>query len=238
MGGHLKLFPLNTVLFPGSALNLHIFEPRYRQMIAECLEDGEVFGVCLIREGDEAGDLEVTPHDVGTTAEISAMRPLDGGRFFLSTVGRKRFRIERILARDPYLLAEVEYLDDEPVSGGATVDALLARITKVFAEYLRLVVAFSGTSAEVTLPDDAVEASYLIGGALQIADTMKQRLLELPTTEERLVVELEFLRRLLPQLRALLERKRDAPPAERANRPTGTVRAAQEKYFGKHFSLN
>src|ERR1700732_2780938 len=108
MAGHLKLFPLNTVLFPGSVLNLHIFEPRYRQMISECLEDGEVFGVCLIREGDEAGDLEGTPHDVGTQAEMSAMPPLDGGRFFLSTVGRKRFRIERILARDPYLLAEVE----------------------------------------------------------------------------------------------------------------------------------
>jgi len=238
MAGHLKLFPLNTVLFPGALLDLHVFEPRYRQMIAECLEDGEAFGVCLIREGDEAGDLEVTPHEVGTTAEISAMRPLDGGRFFISTIGRERFRIERILGRDPYLLAEVEYLDDEPVSDGATVNALLTQIAKVFSEYVRLVVAFSGTSADVALPDDPIEASYVIGGSLRIADAMKQRLLELPTTEERLLVELEFLRRLLPQLRALLERKRDVPQAERANPPGGSLRADQEKFFGKHFSLN
>jgi len=226
------------VLFPGGVLNLHVFEPRYRQMIAECLEDGEAFGVCLIREGDEAGDLEVMPHEVGTTAEISAMRPLDGGRFYLSTVGRKRFRVERILARDPYLLAEVEYLDDDPVADESVVDGLLVQIGKAFAEYLRLLVEFSGNSLELVLPEDPIEASYFIGATLQVADAMKQQLLELPTTEERLVVELEFLRRLMPQLRALLERKRDAPQEERANRPGGSVRADQEKYFGKHFSLN
>jgi Lon protease-like protein len=238
MAGHLKLFPLNTVLFPGSVLSLHVFEPRYRQMIAECLEDGEVFGVCLIREGDEAGDPEVTPHDVGTTAEISTMRPLEGGRFYINTIGRKRFRIARILERDPYLTAEVHYIDDEPAENGTLIDALLAQINKVFAEYLRLLVEFSGSSTEVILPDDPIEASYLIGDALQVADALKQQLLELDSTEERLTVELGFLRRLLPQLRALLERKRDAPQAERANKPGGSARADQERYFGKHFSQN
>jgi len=79
----LRLFPLNTVLFPGAALNLHIFEPRYRQMIAECLDGNEAFGVVLIREGEEAGDPEVQPHDIGTTAEISEVTPLPAGRYYL-----------------------------------------------------------------------------------------------------------------------------------------------------------
>ena len=92
--GRLRLFPLNTVLFPGAVLNLHVFEPRYRQMIAECLAGNEAFGVVLIREGQEAGDPEVTPHDIGTTAEIDDVTPLPAGRYYISTVGRRRFRIE------------------------------------------------------------------------------------------------------------------------------------------------
>ena len=68
--GRLRLFPLNTVLFPGAVLNLHVFEPRYKQLVSECLEEGAPFGVSLIREGDEAGDPAVSPYEVGTTAEI------------------------------------------------------------------------------------------------------------------------------------------------------------------------
>jgi len=78
--GQLRLFPLNTVLFPGAVLNLHVFEERYRRMIAECLDANEAFGVVLIRDGREAGDPDVTPHDVGTTAEISEVTPLPAGR--------------------------------------------------------------------------------------------------------------------------------------------------------------
>ncbi len=79
----------------------------------------------------------------------------------------------------------------------------------------------------------------MIGDALQVADSMKQRLLELPSTEQRLTVELGFLRRLLPQLRSLLERKREPPAVGRAaTAPGGAFRATQEKFFGKHFSVN
>ena len=77
-----------------------------------------------------------------------------------------------------------------------------------------------------------------MGDALQVADAMKQRLLELIDTEERLNVELGFLRRLLPQLRALLERKRSEPVRERDDAPGGINRSTQEKLFGKYFSQN
>jgi Lon protease-like protein len=236
----LRLFPLNTVLFPGAVLNLHVFEPRYKKLVAECLEGGEDFGVCLIRDGDEAGDPNAMPHEIGTTAEISDMTPLEGGRYYISTLGRRRFRIERIIERDPYLLVDVRYLDEEVSADPNGVEALVGEIRDVFREYLRLLVEFSGVHAEIDLPEDPVDASFLIGDVLQVADSMKQRLLELSSTEQRLTVELGFLRRLLPQLRALLERKRETPPAERegADAPGGTSRADQERFFGKHFSQN
>ena len=234
----LRLFPLSTVLFPGAALNLHVFEPRYKQMIAECLEGNEAFGVCLIRDGDEAGDPSVMPHEIGTTAEIGDVTSLDTGRYDISTLGRRRFRVERVVAREPYLVVEVTYLAEEQPQDDAAVEELVSEIRAVFRDYLRLLVEFSGMQADIELPEDPVDASFLIGDALQVADSMKQRLLELSSTEQRLTVELGFLRRLLPQLRSLLERKRETPQRPPSAAPGGTFRASQEKFFGKHFSTN
>ena len=234
----LRLFPLSTVLFPGAALNLHVFEPRYKQMIAECLEGNEAFGVCLIRDGDEAGDPSVMPHEIGTTAEIGDVTSLDNGRYYISTLGRRRFRVERVVAREPYLVVEVTYLAEEQPQDDAAVEELVSEIRAVFRDYLRLLVEFSGMQADIELPEDPVDASFLIGDALQVADSMKQRLLELSSTEQRLTVELGFLRRLLPQLRSLLERKRETPQRPPSAAPGGTFRASQEKFFGKHFSTN
>jgi Lon protease-like protein len=234
----LRLFPLNTVLFPGAVLNLHVFEPRYKQMVSECLAGGEAFGVCLIRDGDEAGDPNVMPYEVGTTAEIGDVTPLDNGRYYISTVGKRRFRVERVVAREPFLMVEVSYLPEDPPEDEAAIDSLVREIRAVFRDYLRLLVEFSGMNADIELPENPVDASFLIGDALQVADSMKQRLLELSSTEQRLTVELGFLRRLLPQLRALLERKREPSQTQPAAAPGGTFRATQEKFFGKHFSLN
>jgi len=233
----LRMFPLNMVLFPGAVLNLHIFEPRYRQLVAECLDTKEAFGVVHIREGDEAGDPDVQPHGVGTTAEIADVTPLPSGRYYLSSTGGRRFRINEVVSRDPYLLCDVEYLDEEPSDPDA-VERLTAEIAAEFREYLTLIVEFSGNPSDVTLPEDPVRASYAIGDALQVADALKQQLLELSSAEERLDAELGFLRRLLPQLRALLERKKEREEPESKAAPGGGFRTHQEKFFGKHFSNN
>jgi Lon protease-like protein len=233
----LRLFPLNTVLFPGAVLNLHVFEPRYRQMISECLERNEAFGVALIREGNEAGDVDVLPHDVGTEAEICDVTSLPAGRYYISTMGRRRFRIRRVVSREPYLLADVEYLHEE-LDDPAEVGELSEEVRDEFREYLRLLVEFSGTDADIDVPTDPVNASYLIGDTLQVADNIKQRLLELSNTHDRLAAELDFLRRLLPQLRLLLEKKAAQSPVARDDAPGGSFRAYQEHYFGKHFSMN
>ena len=233
----LRMFPLNTVLFPGAALNLHIFEPRYRQMIAECLEAKEAFGVVLIREGDEAGDPDVQPHSIGTTAGIADVTPLPSGRYYLSSTGGRRFRINEVVSREPYLLCDVEFLEEEP-SDPAAVGRLTAEIVSEFREYLSLIVEFSGSPTDVTIPEDPVRASFAIGEALQIADALKQQLLELASAEARLDAELGFLRRLLPQLRALMERKKERETPEASAAPGGGFRSHQEKFFGKHFSNN
>ena len=170
-------------------------------------------------------------HDVGTTAEISDVKPLEGGRYYISTTGRKRFRVERVIAREPYMLVDVTYVDEDDTGDPAAIGALIDEIRQVFREYLRLLVEFSGMAADIELPEDPLEASFLIGDALQVADSMKQRLLELSDTEQRLTVELGFLRRLLPQLRSLLERKREAPVEEPTAPGGGTSRADQEKFF-------
>lgn len=230
------MFPLNTVLFPGAALNLHVFEERYRRMISECLDANEAFGVVLIRDGREAGDPDVTPHEVGTTAEICDITPLPAGRFSISTTGKRRFRIRRIVSREPYLTADVEYLDDGD-DGDSRASELTHRVLREFREYVELLVAFSGANSAVDVPPDPVDASYVVGDALHVADALKQRLLELRTAEARLAAELGFLRRLLPQLRSLLERKQRLTETVRDEAPTA-YRSRQERFFGKFFSVN
>ena len=77
-------------------LPLHIFEERYKAMIADCIRDERPFGVVLIAEGAAEGDTPVTPHAIGCTAEITQVQPLDDGRMLIVSVGRERFRIVRL----------------------------------------------------------------------------------------------------------------------------------------------
>jgi hypothetical protein len=101
-----------------------------------------------------------------------------------------------------------------------------------------VVLVFSGNETAVYVPDDAQNASYLIGDTLQIAERVKQRFLVFDTTKERLVAERDFLEGLLPQLRRLIERRRTELEARRESGEDPAYRAGQEKFFGKHFSLN
>jgi Lon protease-like protein len=237
MSSRLRLFPLNAVLFPGAVLNLHVFEPRYKEMIGQCLETGEGFGVVLIREGKEAGDPSVEPHQVGSIAEIVEVTPLPFGRFYLSTIGRERFRIRKIVSRDPYLTVEADVLSESRDDPGELGD-LQERVRDVFLQYLELLAQFTGESSSVDLPVEPSAFSYVVADALQVADAVKQRLLEIDSTKQRLRMELGFIRRLVPQLQALLER-REAEQKARAERGEDDQhRTDQERFFGKYFSLN
>ena len=104
----LPLFPLHTVLCPGIALPLHIFEPRYREMVGRCLADDAPFGVVLIREGREVGAERPDLAAVGTLAEIREANEYEDGRYDLLSVGTTRFTIEAVtVGREPFLVAKV-----------------------------------------------------------------------------------------------------------------------------------
>lgn len=238
MSTRLRLFPLNTVLFPGALLNLHVFEARYKQLLADCMESGEGFGVVLIREGREAGDDSIAPHDIGTIAQIGEVTQLPFGRYYVSTVGTQRFRIREIISREPYLTVEAELLNEDIHDQSAELESLAGQVRNAFEDYLRLIIEFSGSLPTVDVPADAQGTSFSVGDALQVADAMKQRLLELSSTRQRLTVELGFLRRLLPQLRRLLERKQEQLAAAPERRADEAFRSAQERYYGKYFSSN
>ena len=130
----LRLFPLRTVLFPGMPLSIQIFEPRYHQLLAECLEADEPFGVALIRTGAEAGDSETTPYEIGTTAQIESASPVGGGRVIVRVTGGRRFRILSQHHDRPFLTADVEYPVDEAVEASP---ALFEAVAEAFEAELR-----------------------------------------------------------------------------------------------------
>ena len=107
------LFPLNTVLFPGGALPLRIFEPRYLGLVSQCLKSDMPFGVLLIRDGGETGP--ATTHNVGTLARITDWYQGSDGLLGITAIGEQRFRLiasER--QEDGLNIGEIETLENEP----------------------------------------------------------------------------------------------------------------------------
>jgi uncharacterized protein len=149
----IPLFPLHTVLSPGIALPLHIFEARYRLLVRRCLDDGTPFGVVLIRDGREvAGPDDGSQHlalaAVGTFAEIREATELPDGRWNLLVVGTTCFRLLDVLVdREPYLVGVVESIDDE-VGDTQRAARLVDRVSRRFVQYLRLLQPRDGEAVE------------------------------------------------------------------------------------------
>ena len=188
----LPLFPLNTVLFPGALLPLHVFEDRYKVMVAQCLEEARPFGVLLIRKGFEVGET-AEPFDVGTTAHIARVDELEEGKMNLVCLGGKRFRTVRLVSEDPYLTGEVEFLSstsvDDPKAKELSDDA-----GSLFAEYVRLYLAMSNQWARsLEMPGEPDGLADFIGARLGVAPQVKQRLLEELSARTRLALEVQIL---------------------------------------------
>ncbi|NJN54369.1 MAG: hypothetical protein HC804_06195, partial [Anaerolineae bacterium] len=107
----LPLFPLNTVIFPGWPMPLHIFEPRYKEMVRYCVEEKRPFGIVLIEEGEAEFDQAIVPHRIGCTVAITQLERTEDGRLYIMTIGQERFRIHKLKRDRPYLVGEVEVLD-------------------------------------------------------------------------------------------------------------------------------
>lgn len=201
----LRLFPLQTVLFPGMRMPLHIFEDRCKLMIRECIESDAPFGVVLIRNGPEVGGSAV-PHHIGTTARIAQVEYLDDGRMNLFTIGASRFRIDRIITDRDYLHGEIELIEQEPSDDAA--QALMPRAIELFNEYLRTYLATGDQwTRGVDLPDDPGEAADYIAARVDTAPETKQQWLELLAPAARLTAELELIAQELPEMHARLAAK-------------------------------
>jgi Lon protease-like protein len=178
----LPLFPLPIVLLPGRPQSLHIFEERYRRMVAHCVETESPFGI-LYHDPDLHGPFLMEPDRVGCEARIEVFRPLPDGRSLILVRGGRRFRVrEGSQSDDLYYEAAVEAYPDLPwVQGeGAARDRRLRSISLLRAASL----AMSG-GAESDF-DPSRETSYALAAHLEIDPAWLQGLLELPREAERL----------------------------------------------------
>lgn len=184
----IPLFPLETVLFPYTALPLHIFEPRYREMVMHCLETDSPFGVVLIREGREVADPEVQVHEVGTLARIGRLRRQPDGRLHLLALGEERFQIVRLIRHEaPYLKAHVRLWRDHEPFDWDTEQQYADAVAQRFREFLHLALDAGGLRVDdIELPNSPTALSFAIAGTLQLEMPLRQYLLELQDARERL----------------------------------------------------
>jgi Lon protease-like protein len=211
----IPLFPLSSVLVPGLVLPLHIFEPRYRQLLVdlqEVPEEERGFGVIAIREGHEVGTDGVRAlHAVGTFASLREVTTLPDGRSDIVAVGTHRFRVLDLVDGLPYAQARVEWLEEEP--GDASIP-LARSVAARFQEYRDLL---TDEPEDTELPDDARVLSYLVGAAVVADLGTRQGFLEATDDSTRLRDELTFLRRET----ALIQHVPSLPAVDLAREPFG-----------------
>ena len=207
----LPMFPLNTVLFPGMTMELHVFEDRYRALVHHLLtipdRSQRLFGVVAIREGYEVGSHGVQSlHRVGCVAQMTTVVPAEDGRFDIEIVGRERFHLESVDASLPYLVGTVETARDaaDPAAGPARTSeaAELARAT--FQTYRERLSELRGADVlDVELPADPVFLSYTLAATCLLTLRERQALLETARADERLLMLRQAMREEMRAMRAI-----------------------------------
>ncbi len=175
----LPLFPLNTVLFPGMPLSLHIFEDRYKAMINACISEKIPFGVVLISDGTEANGPLANPYTVGCTARITQVQPLVQGRMNLVAIGQERFRIYELdRESQPYLVGRVE-MDGLPIDNNTTLRDQGDKLRPHVIRYLEILAQAGDVQFEPEqLPDETLALAYLAAFYVRVEASKKQGLLE------------------------------------------------------------
>ena len=200
----MPLFPLGLVLFPGMMLPLHIFEPRYREMINRCINEELPFGVVLIKEGKEVGQPAI-PHPIGTAARITRVDRKPDGRMDIVTVGTRRFHIEQLKHDKSYLTADVTHY---PVLNGDTRLATeqAQRVRPKILRYVDLLTQATGVQLQLDqLPEDPTSLAFLTAIALQVKPEDKQKILSLTGVPEILDMGNYLLGRELQLLNHMID---------------------------------
>jgi uncharacterized protein len=203
----MPLFPLGSVLFPGLVLPLHIFEDRYRKLVAD-LEAGpepRQFGVIAIRQGRETGIDGVSAlYKTGCLAEVQSVERHEDGRCNLVTVGTRRFRLVSLADPAPYPRGDIEVLPDPEPGDTAEASAAVAGVQQAFRSYLNLLAEKGGARVSVPeLPDEPMLLSYLVAAAMVMDLPVKQGLLDEPEVATRLRAERALLAAECQLLRSL-----------------------------------
>ncbi|HKO60914.1 MAG TPA: LON peptidase substrate-binding domain-containing protein [Pyrinomonadaceae bacterium] len=183
----LPVFPLAVVLFPGVPLPLHIFEPRYRRMLSDIRAGNNLFGLSYFDVS--ATDNEMPPvGSIGCVAEVTEAQALPDGRSNILTIGLIRYRLENYIERgDPYLVARISFFEDEEEDEESLHEAS-HEVAEHFSRIARAVRVINDERA--SLPDisdtEPQRLSFLVAAAMEVDANVKQELLELRLTSERL----------------------------------------------------
>ena len=186
MSSLLPLFPLDLVLFPGTPLPLHVFEPRYKEMIGECLSQKSQFGIVRA--------VEQGLSEIGCTAEIIAVtKEYPDGRLDIVTEGRKRFELVRVDQERSFLRGEVILLDDEP-------DPPSTNETEKAIHLHKEILSVAGAVQDLSSADQRTISFYL-AGSLPLDLDFKQKLLSLLSENQRISLLNQYLEAALPKFR-------------------------------------
>ncbi len=202
----LPMFPLGSTLLPGDVLPLHVFEPRYRELVRACVESPEhEFGVVLIERGNEVGGGEVR-RAVGTVARMVQVAETDDGRYAVVSVGTHRVRVVAWLPDDPYPVADVEDWPDVEPDDPAVVP-LLAELTPRVRRAVAAALELGDPVGDplTDLGDDPLVGSYRLASLAPLGDTDRHDLLCAPGP----VARLTLLRDRLDDIEALLQFRLD-----------------------------
>jgi len=204
----LPIFPLNTVMFPGVSVPLHVFEDRYRALVHHLLTISDksmrLFGIVAIREGYEVGEPRPTSvhsvHRVGCVVQMTSVEPYEDGRFDIEVVGRHRLRLDGLDTSGQFLVGDVETLP-ERTAKGRDAAAEAARTYEVFEEYRRRLSTMRGGDVlDGDLPKDPEYLSYSLAATCLLTLQERQQLLEASTPLDRLVM---LRHALIEEMRAM-----------------------------------
>ncbi len=211
---HLPLFPLPLVLLPNELLPLHIFEPRYRQMLKDIGLEQNFFGVTYFNQEDTLADKP--PVDtIGCVAEVREIQNLPDGRSNLLSIGVIRFRLlDYVETGDPYLVGDVEFFEDDP-QDETVLNPLADEVFRLFKRIAKAAHKLSGERGRFPeIPQAEPQAlSFLVTAAFNLEPEMKYKMVEMRSTVERL----EKLREILKQAVGKMEESADIHKISQTN---------------------
>ncbi len=196
----LPLFPLGMVLYPGVAVPLHLFEPRYRQLLSDVRAGDQRFGLICAMPG--VAERALPSGRAGCVAEVTDVEMMDDGRANIVAIGRDRFVLQRFVEHDaPYHVAEVRVVEDGPVASPVAMAVISDEVSANFRRVVRAVLTLNDDEADVPpLPDDGIQLAYAVAAMIDMELGDRQALLEERSPVARLQRVDTLLRTALPDL--------------------------------------